>query len=92
MDGKETKIMKAYAGEIDKESVIECSEVDLMCNKAELDELIAALIKFREEINIYIQNNEACTKLGITHMHYQDNTRMWNDDDTDIVVYVDLDK
>ena len=84
--------MKAYVGESDKESVIECVEVDLLCNRTELNELINALIKFREEINVYVENNKACTELGVTHMHYQDNARTWNGDDTDIVVYVDLDK
>ena len=92
MDGKEINIMKAYAGELNKESIIECEEVDLLCSRIELDELITSLIKFREEINIYVQKNATCSELGITHMHYQDNSRTWTKDDTDIVVYVDLDR
>ena len=84
--------MKAYAGEFNKESVIECETVELLCNRVELDELITALIKFQKEINAYIRENKSNAELGFTHMHYQDNTSAWTEDDTDIVVYVDLDR
>ena len=92
MGGKEIKCMKAYAGVKDNECVIECLEVDIMCSKTELNELITALIKFQEEINTYVQANKFCSELGITHMHYQDTVSEWEDGDTDVVFYVDMDK
>ena len=83
--------MKAYTGELNKDTIIECEEVNLLCNITELDELITALVKFREDIKIYVKKSKTCSELGITHMHYQDNSKTWTKDDTDIVVYVDLD-
>ena len=83
--------MKAYAGQSNKEDVIECEEVNLLCNITELDELIKALVEFRKNIKIYVEKKNTSSVMGITHMHYQDNSKTWTKDDTDIVVYVDLD-
>lgn len=84
--------MKIFAGNRDDDSVIECTEADLMCTLTELNTLIDALIQFQKEINVYIQKNESKSKLGITHMHYQDFATTWSETDSDFVVYVNLDE
>lgn len=80
--------MKIYAG--NENSSFECSEVELLCTKKELDVLIDLLLKFQGNINEYLEKNKDQLDLGFTHMHYQDNNELWKKGDVDVVFYVDL--
>ena len=66
------------------------SNIEIVCNKDELNILVDALLKFRLEIEHYVKLNKDKTDLGITHMHYQDYDKKTKESATDIVFYVDL--
>lgn len=81
--------MKAYAGNRDDESIgIEYNDVEIVCNEYELDILIDALKKFRNEIEDYRKSKKSGS--GFAHMHFRDHDPEWNSSDADLVVYIDL--
>lgn len=84
--------MKIYAGNRDDEVSLEYSEVDLLCTKQALDMMINLLLQFQKQINHYLSQNKNAELSGFTHMHYQDNNAIWNENDADVVFYVDLSK
>ena len=89
MVGKEINIMKAYAGNRndDKEGN-EYNDVEILCNEYELELLINGLAKLKKEIEEYRLKNGVVS--GFTHMHFRDINPRWNNNDADLVIYVDL--
>lgn len=82
--------MKIYVEGSAAETASESSNIEILCNKDELNILVDALLKFRLEIKHYVKLNKDKTDLGITHMHYQDYDKKAKESATDIVFYVDL--
>ena len=89
MVGGEINFMKVYAANRDDDNKgTEYNDVEILCNEYELEMLINALEKFKEEIDAYRQSEKSVS--GFTHMHFRDNNPKWNNSDADLVVYVDL--
>lgn len=79
---------RAYAGVYRKERRQNCAAL-LLCHR-ELKELIVALSGFVRSHNI--KNNEAKTKLGVTHLYFIDYGQTGKESKDDVAFYVDLDR
>ncbi len=79
--------MKIYT-EYDKE----VDSVTILCNLGDLKTLINALTEFELKIEKYLAVNVKKRDLGFTHMHYIDQIDKEEQNNSDIVFYVDLDQ
>lgn len=84
--------MKMCVIKDDNEVVAEGISIEILMSKQELNEYIDNLLTFRKEIEQYIEENFDKTDLGFTHLHYQDCRKKILKADSDIVLYVDMNK
>lgn len=86
--GGEENSMQIY-GETKSGETIELSSAEILFNKKELDEYVSSLVKFKSEIEQYIEYNKLPDS-AFTHMHYQDYVESWEKGDSDLVIYVNM--
>ena len=82
--------MEAYVGNRNDDKSYKFNQIELLCNKDELKKLIETLSDFYNKLDVYKEQIINKEIFGLPHVHYRDNSNSWENDDADIVVYVNL--
>ena len=79
--------MKIYTA-----SDVESDSVEVMLSYQELRQMIIALEKFKEEIDLFKIQNKNNKNLGFTHLHLKDCGLLDKNGKSDVVFYLNLDE
>ena len=83
--GGESDFMKIYPA-----SNTENDSVEILLNYQELKILSNSLMKFEDEITRFRNQNKGIEGLGYTHLHLKDCGLIDENDNTDIIFYLNL--
>lgn len=68
------------------------ANVEVLLSSLEFKKILEALTEFETKTEQYKKDSKGKTDLGFTHIHFKDIVEICEDEKTDIVLYIDLDR